>query len=84
MQGVEPDRAMEVARQIAGSIATINPETDRNPDFTRQLMMLCPEEKKRAFELADKWTKGASLGKLTAVPARAGDVPAQRASPDRL
>ena len=76
---------MEVARRIAGSIATINPETDWNPDFTPQLMMLCPEEKKRAFELADKWTMGASLGKLTAVvPAHAGDVPAQRAGPDRL
>ena len=68
-QGVEPDRAMEIARRIAGAVAAINPETDRNPDFTRQLVMLSPEEKKRAFELADRCAQGASPGKLTA-----GDV----------
>ncbi len=78
-RGVEPDRAMDIAREIAGSIARINPETDQNPDFTRQMVMISPEEKKRAFDLADRWGKGASPGKLTAAdvacaPESAADI----------
>ena len=78
-QGVEPDRAMDIARRIAGSVAAINPETDRNPDFTRQLVMISPEEKKRAFELADRCARGAGPGRLTAgdivnAPESAADI----------
>lgn len=78
-QGVEPDRAMDIARQIAGAVARINPENDQNPDFTRQLVMLSPAEKKRAFDLADRWAKGASPGRLTAAdvantPESAADI----------
>ena len=78
-QGVEPDRAMDIARHIAGSIAKINPESDKNPEFTRQLVLISPAEKKRAFELADRWAKGASPGKLTAAdvanaPESAADI----------
>ena len=78
-QGVEPDRAMDIARQVAGAVARINPETDQNPDFTRQLVMLAPAEKQRAFELADRWAQGASPGKLTAAdvanaPESAADI----------
>ena len=78
-QGVEPDRAMDIARHIAGSVARINPETDQNPDFTRQLVMLSPTEKERALELADRWAKGASPGTLTAAdvanaPESAADI----------
>jgi CRISPR system Cascade subunit CasC len=78
-QGVEPDRAMEIARRIAGSVAAINPETDKDPDFTRQMVMLSPAEKEHAFELADQWAKGASPGRLTAAevanaPESAADI----------
>ena len=78
-RGVEPDRAMDIARQIAGAVAKINPESDQNPDFTRQLVMLSPAEKQRAFDLADRWADGASPGKLTAAdvanaPESAADI----------
>ena len=64
--GVEPDRAMEIARQVAGAVGKIKPESAANPDFTEQLVFLSPEEKKRAFTLADRWAKGQSPGKVQA------------------
>ena len=66
-KGVEPDRAMEIARQIAGAVGKIKPES------------AAAEEKKRAFAIADRWAKGESPGKVQAAdvagaPEAAADI----------
>ena len=68
-QGVEPDRAMVIARRIAGSIATINPETDRN----RALLLLGGEHQPR-------WARTARAGRSPDAPRSSASSPARSAS----
>ena len=65
-QGVEPDRALEIARQVAGAVGRIRAADAKDPDFTEQLVFLSDAERKHALELADQWAKGASPGKVKA------------------
>ena len=51
--GMTEDRALEIAREIAGVLGKIKGEKDTNSTFIEQLAFVSPEEQERAFELAD-------------------------------
>ena len=65
-QGIEPDRALEIARQVAGAVGRIRAADAKDPDFTEQLVFLSDAEREHALKLADQWAKGASPGKVKA------------------
>ena len=52
--GMDADEAMKVARNIAGAFGKIKSEKDSQPTFIEQLAFVSPEERARAFALADQ------------------------------
>ena len=56
--GMEEAEALEAARSIASVFGKIKSERDQNPTFTEQLAFVSPEERHRAFVLADKVLAG--------------------------
>ncbi len=57
-RGMSEEKALETARELAGVFGKIKKEDDKNPTFTEQLAFISPNERKRAFELADKALAG--------------------------
>lgn len=51
--GMDEDKAQEAARDIAGVFGKIKGSKDPDPTYIEQLAFVSPEERKRAFELAD-------------------------------
>ena len=56
--GMDEDKALQVARGIAGAFGKIKSEKDAQPTFIEQLAFVSPEERARAFERADKALAG--------------------------
>ena len=56
--GMDEDEALEVARGIARVFGKIKAENDEAPTFIEQLAFVSPEERTRAFALADKAMDG--------------------------
>lgn len=52
--GMDADDAMKVARNIASVFGKIKNEKDGQPTFIEQLAFVSPEERERAFALADQ------------------------------
>lgn len=60
-KGMDAAKATPVARQIADVFGKLKPETDAKPTFTEQLVFVAPEERARAFALADKALSGETI-----------------------
>ena len=58
---MEGDKAMEVARQIAGVFGKICKEDDKEPTFIEQLAFVSPEERAQALALADRALAGETI-----------------------
>ena len=58
---MEDDKAMEVARQIAGVFGKICKEDDKEPTFIEQLAFISPEERAQALALADRALAGETI-----------------------
>ena len=58
---MEGDKAMEVARQIAGVFGKICKEDDKEPTFIEQLAFVSPEEQTAALALADRALAGETI-----------------------
>ena len=56
--GMEEGKALPIARSIAGVFGKIKGEKDDEPTFIEQLAFVSPEERARAFALADKALDG--------------------------
>lgn len=56
--GMEDAEALTCARAIAGVFGKPRAENDREPAFIEQLAFIAPEERARAFALADRALKG--------------------------
>lgn len=56
--GMEEGKALPIARSIAGVFGKIKGEKDDDPTFIEQLAFVSPEERARAFALADKALDG--------------------------
>ena len=52
--GMEESKALAVARGIADAFGKLPKEDDPNPVFIQQLAFISPEERKKAFALADR------------------------------
>ncbi len=52
--GMDEIRALEAARHIAGVFGALKSKGDSEPTFIEQLAFISPEERKRAFALADR------------------------------
>lgn len=59
--GMPEDQALEVARSIAGVFGKIKSEKDKNPAFIEQLAFISPQERARAFALADQALEGQAV-----------------------
>lgn len=57
-QGSAPERALEIARQIAQHFGKLKPERDPAPARTEQLAFIGPEERAAALALADRIAAG--------------------------
>jgi len=64
--GMPEDRAVEIARGIAGVLGKIKGERDTNSTFIEQLAFVSPEERERAFALADQVLANDTYEKPTA------------------
>ena len=56
--GVDEEQALQAARNIAGVFGKIKNENDEHPTFIEQLAFVSPEERKAAFEMADRAIAG--------------------------
>lgn len=56
--GADEDKALKIARTIAGIFGKVKSEKDDSPTFTEQLAFVSPGEKERAFALADRMLAG--------------------------
>ena len=56
--GMDEDKALGVARDIAGIFGKIKKEQDKSPTFTEQLAFVSPAERAKAFALADRALAG--------------------------
>ena len=61
-RGVEEDRALAIARQIAGVFGKIRGEKAENPTFIEQLAFISPEERAAAIAQADRIAAGEDVG----------------------
>lgn len=52
-RGLDEDKALKVARDIAAIFGKAKSETSTDPTFIEQLAFVSPEERRRAFQLAD-------------------------------
>lgn len=60
-RGMDAAKATTIARKIADVFGKLKPETDAKPTFTEQLVFVAPEERSRAFALADKALAGEAI-----------------------
>ena len=60
--GMAEDKALAVARRVAGVFGKIRNEKDEEPTFIEQLAFISPEEQERAFALADRALAGEDIG----------------------
>ena len=60
--GMAEDEAVEVARGIASVFGKIKGKQDKAPTFIEQLAFVSPEERARAFALADRALDGEPIG----------------------
>ena len=58
---MKEERALDVARAIAGVFGKIKGEKEKEPTFTEQLAFVSPEERKKALALADKALAGETV-----------------------
>ena len=61
--GMDEDKALAVARAIAGVFGKIRKEDADEPTFIEQLAFVSPEERADAFALADRAIGGEDIGK---------------------
>ncbi len=61
--GMGEDDALKHARDIAGVFGKIRSKEDKEPAFVEQLAFIAPEERARAFALADRVLNGEDIGK---------------------
>ena len=66
--GMDEAQALEVARSIAGAFGKLKSEKDGQPTFIEQLAFVSPEERDRAFALADQALAQARAGEAVAEP----------------
>ena len=59
--GLEEDKALKVARDIAGVFGKIKSEQDKDPVFIEQLAFISPDEREKAFALADQALDGEAV-----------------------
>ncbi|MCZ0942325.1 MAG: type I-E CRISPR-associated protein Cas7/Cse4/CasC [Gammaproteobacteria bacterium] len=59
--GLDEEQALGIAREIAGAFGKIKAEQDSQPTFIEQLAFVSPEERQRAFDLADKAIAGEEI-----------------------
>ena len=59
--GMDESQAMEDARKIAGVFGKIRSEEDDEPLLIEQLAFISPEERKSAFDLADRALRGETI-----------------------
>ncbi|MGH8227731.1 MAG: type I-E CRISPR-associated protein Cas7/Cse4/CasC [Steroidobacteraceae bacterium] len=64
-QGMAAKKAIEVARAIADVFGKLKPESDPRSTFIKQLAFVAPQERARAFALADRALGGEDI-KFTA------------------
>ena len=86
-KGVAPDKALAVARDIAGIFGKVKKEDDKNPTFTEQLAFISPEEREAALNLAEARASGADAtepGKLAGTILKAKDTAADIAMFGRM
>jgi len=57
-KGMDPKQATDVARSIADVFGKLKPEKDVKPTFLEQLAFVSPQERVRAFALADRALRG--------------------------
>ena len=57
-RGMEEDQALKLARDIAGVFGKVKNAKDKEPTFIEQLAFVSPEEREKAFALADKALDG--------------------------
>jgi CRISPR system Cascade subunit CasC len=68
-KGVDGERAIKGARDIAEIFGKLKPESDKNPTYIEQLAFVSQEERSVALSLADKLADGEAL------PDREGLIP---------
>lgn len=64
--GMREEQALAAARAIAGIFGKIRKESDDDPTFIEQLAFVSPEERTKAFELADRALAGEEVDGLKA------------------
>ena len=57
-KGMDPKKAVTLARSIADVFGKVKPENDEHPAFTEQLVFVSPEERARALVLVDRVLAG--------------------------
>ncbi|QIG50141.1 type I-E CRISPR-associated protein Cas7/Cse4/CasC [Nordella sp. HKS 07] len=57
-KGLAADKALEIAREIAGAFGKVKAETDKNPAYTEQLAFISREERAAALAYAEKRAAG--------------------------
>ena len=71
--GMDEAQALEVARNIAGAFGKLKSDKDGQPTFIEQLAFVSPEERDRAFTLADQALAQDRVGEAVTEP-KADDV----------
>ncbi|HET7586341.1 MAG TPA: type I-E CRISPR-associated protein Cas7/Cse4/CasC [Gemmatimonadaceae bacterium] len=60
-KGMQEEQAIETAKQIAGVFGKLEDKTGRDPTYIKQLAFVSPEERERAFALADRAAAGETI-----------------------
>ena len=66
--GIDENRALEISRNIAGTFGKLKSEKDDQPTFIEQLAFVSPEERDRAFALADRALAQVHAGETVTKP----------------
>lgn len=66
--GMDEAEALKVARDIAGAFGKLKSQSDSQPAFIEQLAFVSPEERDRAFALADQALAQARAGEAVTEP----------------
>ena len=59
--GMDRAKALDTARRIAGVFGKLKSEKDDNPTYIQQLAFISPEEREKAFALADRALAGKKI-----------------------